>query len=67
MLQIAAIVVGVIAVVMGIRGLATRTMQLSRKTKLHGQSAVVAGVFTLLVGLGAVGFALVGIPLLLSR
>jgi hypothetical protein len=66
-LQIAAILVGAIAVYMGIIALAKGEVQFSRATKLRGGSARVAGVITVLVGLGIMGFAFIGIPLLLAQ
>ena len=66
MLQIAAIGVGIIAVVMGVTALVKGEVQLSRVTKLRGGSAQAAGVVTIVVGLAIVVFALVGMPLLLA-
>jgi hypothetical protein len=67
MLQVLAIVVGILAVVMDITAMAKGEVQLSRTTKLRGASATTAGVITLVVGLAIIGFALIGIPFLLSR
>ncbi|MEQ8788060.1 MAG: hypothetical protein RIC55_17260 [Pirellulaceae bacterium] len=64
MLQIAAIVVGVLALVMGGGALAKGEVQLSRSPTLKDGSARIAGVVTILVGLAIIGFALIGIPLL---
>jgi cytochrome c biogenesis protein CcdA len=67
MLQIATIAVGVAAVVMGIKALMKGEVQLSRTTQLRQGSARVAGVITIVLGIVIVGFALVGIPLMMSR
>ena len=66
MLQLAAIAVGVIAVVMGIMAIAKGEVQLSRVTKLRGGSAAAAGIITIGVGLAVIGFAIIGMPLLLG-
>ncbi len=63
MLQIIALVLGVVAVVMGIKGCAARRVQLSSKTTLQGPQAVLAGAITIVVGLGIIAFALM-IPVL---
>jgi cytochrome c biogenesis protein CcdA len=67
MLQIATIAVGVAAVAMGIKALMKGEVQLSRTTQLRQGSARVAGVITIVLGIVIVGFALVGIPLMMSR
>ncbi len=67
MLQIAAIVIGIVAVVMGITALTKGEVQLSRKTTLRGGSARAAGVLTIVVGVAIIGFAFIGIPWLLAQ
>lgn len=62
MLQIAAIVAGLIAVVMGIAALAKGQVQLSRNKQLTGSGARAVGDGTVVVGVAIWVFALVGIP-----
>ena len=67
MVQLATYVVGIVAVLMGIKALASGEIQLSRETKLRQGQARAAGVIVILVGLGLLAFAYVGMGLLLGR
>jgi hypothetical protein len=65
MLQIATIIVGIVAIVMGIKAFTPGGIKLSPKKRLEGEAAVVAGLLTLAGGIAMILFALFIWPMLL--
>lgn len=66
MLQIAAVVMGLVAVIMGIMAVLKDELQVSNTRKLIGAAARVVGMVTMVFGLAIVVFALLGITWLVS-
>jgi len=67
MMQIVLIILGIVALAMGATAIIKGEVELSPDKKLNEGAARAAGIVTILVGMAVIGFALVGIPLLMSR
>lgn len=62
MLQIAAVVVGIIAIIMAISAITKKEIALSSAKRLTGRSAIIVGLAILFLGIVIVVFGLIGIP-----
>lgn len=67
MLQIIGIVIGCIAVAMGVAGLRKGEMTLTRNKPLTGDQATIAASLTILLGVVVALFMLIGIPMIMRR